>query len=231
MNRILVLNVGDYWPTNARASVRAAAARWDCEICEITTKLGAPDIFAAKFRTGEFCHSQGRAMFLDADIVIHQDCPSPFDLVPDTHLGAVLNFQGDTHEGNHAIYQRPSWDKACEMIGSQLPYDPLRYINGGMIVFSACHKEMFQMLAARVYDTHGVNEQAAFGVAIAQRLAVYLPREFNRVGPAVWESGPQMSAHCYHFANYMQYRGTANKADKIDRINWRSPRVGASGDL
>jgi hypothetical protein len=230
MNRILVLNIGDYWPEQSRASLRAASHRWGCELIEIVTTLGAPDIFAAKFRAGEFCHPNGRAIYIDADTVVHAECPSPFDLVPQTHLGAVLNYQGDTHRGDHETYQRPSWDKACEMIGSRIPYTAGRYINAGLIVFSACHKEMFHMLRQRVYDTHGVNEQGAFSVAIAERPAVYLPREFNRVGPAVWQSGPQMSAYCYHFANYFEHRGAQNKAARISSTDWQGPRIGAESD-
>jgi hypothetical protein len=221
MNRIITLNDWNFWPDNARASVDAAAKRWDCEVIEVASLLGATDAFAAKFRLHQFCHPQGRALLLDSDIVIRSDCPSPFEVVPASHMAAIGNYQGDTHDGDPERHQRPSWDLACKAMGIDLPYSNQHYINGGFILFSAEHARIFRKLSHEIKDTSGVNEQGAFGVALATMPTAYLPREWNRIGPAVWESGPQMSAFIYHFANYMQYRGKANKADRINQTNWQ----------
>lgn len=222
MNRIITLNTGGYWPANAKASVDAAASRWGCEVIEVATYLGASDPFAAKFRLHQFCHPRGRALMLDSDMVVRGDCPSPFDMVDPSCMAAVLNFQGDTHDTDPEPYQRPSWDMACRAMRVDVPYSNDRYINGGFILFSAEHVGIFQRLTREIKDTTGVNEQGAFSVGLSLMPTVYLPREWNRIGPAVWESGPQMSALIYHFANYKQYRGTAEKADRVNRINWNT---------
>jgi len=221
LNRILILNMDDYWHPNARASVTAAANRWGCELIEVASLLGGRDFFHAKFYMGHFCHPDGRCLWLDADMVVSEDCPSPFDIVPCDHFGAVLNYQGDTHRGVPEQYQRPSWDAAAKMLNVPLPYTDDRYINGGFIMFGPQHKMILKTLAENLHDTKGVIEQAAWSVMMAMVPTTYLPRTFNRVGEAAWNSGPHMTAHIYHFANYMQFKGKAAKAARIAATQWR----------
>lgn len=215
--RIITFNVGDYWHPNARASVEAAAQRWDLEVVEIDHQLGADHVFAAKFRTHIYARD-ARCMYLDGDIVIHEDAPSPFDLVPLGSWGAVRNFQGGMTD--HDKYQRPSWERACFQIGEYPPYNVDHYVNGGLIMFDESHVDAMKILAERVIQVGGVTEQAAWGVMMTASPTVYLPHGFNRVGSHVWES-PNMDEHVYHFACYKEYR-QMHKADRIASINWRA---------
>lgn len=218
--KLLTFNVNDFWHPNSRASFESAAKRWGCDIVEIKDYLGCGNPFAAKFRIDQFCGPGDRCLYLDADMLIRSDCPSPFDLVPLNKMGAVLNFQGDTHRGVPEMYQRPSWEAACAMLDIQRPYSDAEYINGGVILFSdnPQHLSLIGDLGVRITDTKGVNEQAAWSVAMSYTgYAHYLPRTFNRVGPAVWERGDVMADFVWHFAGYMEHRDKRRIAD----IHWR----------
>jgi len=220
MNRILTINIGNYWHPNAKASVVAAAKRWGCELIEIASDFGCRDIFAAKFRVGQFCHADGRCLYLDADMLIRADAPSPFVIVPASHMAAVANWQdgmGDEQEG----YEKPSWARACQQLGKSHTYHRGAYVNGGLVMFSAEHLPVLRFLDRAMTDTTGVNEQAAWGVAMMDAPTYYLPSTWNRVGPAVWNSGPRMSDYVYHFACYMGWRGH-HKAEKINAVRWQN---------
>jgi hypothetical protein len=216
VNRIITFNGGNFWHPNAKASVEAAAKRWGVELVEIKNRLYARDWFAAKFRIGPYVDD--RALFLDADVVIRSDCPSPFDVVPESDFGAVANFQDGMID--HEKYQRPSWELACRMLGMAKPYDVGQYINAGLILFSKRHLPTLDYLDRRCTNTDGVNEQAAWSVMLADENTTYLPKEWNRVGPAVWKSGPDMKALVYHFASYLQWR-PEHKAAKIAETRWQ----------
>lgn len=218
--KIITFNANDFWRPNSRESIESAAKRWGCEIVEVKDYLGAGNPFAAKFRIDQFCGPGDRCLYLDADMLIRSDCPSPFDLVPVHKIGAVLNGQGDTHNGVPETYQRPSWERACKMLNIQRKYSDAEYINGGMILFSDSmgHGACARSLCNCITDTKGVNEQAAWSVAIASLgLAHYLPRTFNRIGPAVWERGDAMADFIWHFAGYFEHRDKR----RIDDIRWR----------
>lgn len=218
--KIITFNVNDFWHANSRASFESAAKRWGCDIIEVKDYLGAGNPFAAKFRIDQFCGPGDRCLYLDADMLIRSDCPSPFDMVPLYRIGAVLNFQGDTHDGEPEKHQRPSWERACEMLKSCRRYSDAEYINGGLILFSdwSIHHALIGGLGAAITDAKGVNEQAAWSVGMAEmKCAHYLPRTFNRIGPAVWERGDDMADFVWHFASYMQHRDKR----RIANIRWR----------
>lgn len=219
MNRILVLNIGDVWHPNAKASAQDAARRWGAELCEVQSLLGAHHPYAAKFRLHQFATHGTQCLYLDADTVIRDDAPSPFELVPIGSWGAVRNHQPGMFE-NHERYQGESWANACGQLGVNLPYRNEHYINAGFIMFDWTHNAYMRTLERCVVNVQGVNEQAAWGVMMSQLPTIYLPAAWNRVGPAVWESRRDMSAYIYHFAVYLGYRHDA-KADRIAHTQWR----------
>jgi hypothetical protein len=200
--------------------VQAAARRWGAELCEVTSLLGAHHPFAAKFRLHQFATVGTRCLYLDADMVIRSDTPSPFDLVPDGYWGAVRNHQIGMFD-NHEHYQRPSWDIACSQLGVRQNYNVNRYVNGGFIMFDSSHVAQMKQLERCVTDVQGVNEQAAWGVMMDQAGTVYLPATWNRVGPAVWQAST-MTDYIHHFACYLEYR-QEGKAAKIAATKWSIP--------
>lgn len=181
--------------------------------------MGARDPFAAKFRTGQFCHADGRALLLDFDILIRADAPSPFDLVPPDHMAGVANHQAGMDDDQES-HQIPSWLSACRQLGRDVEYRHDRYLNGGFILFGRRHLPVLHTLDRMMTDTTGVNEQAAWGVMACEVPFTLLSHTWNRVGPAVWNCGPTMTDYLHHFAGYKQHR-REHKAARMAATDWR----------
>lgn len=210
MNYVVTLNLGNFIPANVRASMIVAALRWDAEFVEITSPLpgvAAEDVFGFKIRLYDLdlpgAAADARVLWLDGDCIVRSDCPSPFDLVPPECFGGVLNFQGDTHGGDPWPTHEPHWRQCARGAGVAHPYDPARYINGGVMLWTPERHAHLWRWVEQVLDRRGLSgglvgglagplnpmtEQTMLNVAIAE-LGIplhLLPREFNRLGAAAW---------------------------------------------
>ena len=90
---LVTINVGGVLCANARRSFEAAAARWKADYVELNAPCtpAAPWPTFLKLELFRLCAAD-RAFYIDGgDAIIRSDAPSPFDLCPPTHLGAVRN--------------------------------------------------------------------------------------------------------------------------------------------
>jgi hypothetical protein len=233
MQKLIVqMNFGDYIPANARASVQDAARRWGCELRHLTQPWGErSDTFGAKMELNRLpdLPPDCRILWLDGDMLVRHDCPNPFQIVPDTHLGGVLNYQGDTHDDPHADHAA-FWHAVKHETGAAAEYDPATYINGGFILWThSRHSYVWWWMCEKMKRTlgkagHVVNpmiEQTALNVSIADnQIPLHvLPKEFNRLGRSVWMGG-KMEAYIHHLANIHEFRG--DKRSVMDATIWRA---------
>ncbi len=228
---------GTYTCENVRDSHRAAAERWGAQYVEATEPLGetpACDPFGCKLELGYFKWKPGaRVALIDGDAIIRADCPSPFELVAEDEFGAVGCFQEGMDVAPWMPVIESRWRDMARYFG--VPQEPLRpdsYFNGGLLVFTpALHAKVFAFAhaVARVGTDLPIladDEQNAMNLA-ARLLGVtvrMLPQEFNRLGPAAWDTEGDMDAFVVHLAAWNGRR--TGKADRLSRMDWRAVPAG-----
>lgn len=220
MNAIAIINTNRYWPGNARASVFDAADRWNAKVVEFTD-IPAASVFREKFRIHRRLAEYERVLYLDADILVRSDCPDPFEIVPPNQFAGVCNYQCDERLTDRLEMDWHAWSRLCEWLGRK-EFSITQAINGGFLMWTpdlhnpiidnldACLPESIPMLA----------EQSAWSWAFRDCLFL-LPPQFNRVGRTVWE-GSEMTEYVWHWANWFEHRGAANKWERITTTRWQT---------
>ena len=218
MNTIIVTNTGNFWSPNARYSVMDAASRWNATVTEITE---VACIFRDKFKRHDI--NADRVLHLDADIVIRQDCPDPFEIVSPTMFGAVSNYQDDERLAERLEMDGHAWSWLCQHLGRK-DFSVSEAINGGFLMWTPeIHAPIIKQLDTLLPDKMPcLAEQAAWSWAFRDCLHL-LPHSFNRVGRSVWTSTHCMTSYVYHWANWFEFRGTDAKRARIQRTGWMTP--------
>ena len=213
MNAVVTLNLyQDAFPPNFRLSMATAAARWGVPYLEITEPLfptetpGRVSAFKEKEHLDERLLSFDRVAYFDRDIVIRNDCPSPFDIVPKDHLGVVVDIQ--ERSPVVAVIEQSS-SLLSDLFDVSLTVK--NYFNAGIMIFSpSVHKPLFDLVRKLreevtdyLYDDN-FHDQGLLnaGVLMLGMPIYYLPREFNRIGARVWSEKKwtgTMDAYVYHF--------------------------------
>ncbi|MGD1001843.1 MAG: methyltransferase domain-containing protein [Candidatus Brocadiia bacterium] len=141
---VVTINVGGVLCPNARRSFEAAAERWKADYVELngpcTPEVPGPSFL--KLELFRLCAAD-RAFYIDGgDALIRSDAPTPFDLCPPTHLGAVRNgpdrvpFVEDIRD-----QQEIEWALFNHCLGTR--YACASYFNAGMLVLTrATHAGM-----------------------------------------------------------------------------------------
>lgn len=219
---VVVLNLhGDGMEASARDSMKAAAARWGAEYVEITRGLfGWKDPLWEKLNLDRHCRKFARVVTFDRDVVVREDCPNLFDLVSETHIGAVPSEQPG-HNLLGAI--QPPMDALSRKVGVSLDYGK-EYFNSGVLVFGpGAHAKVFD--AARYVSMltddrrWQVYDQGCLSVARKWTDAPLhvLPNSLNRCGAELWDRWtPQQRDHVWHFCG-------AKNGHRIRATNWRLP--------
>ena len=123
----------------ARPTLNAYADKVNADIIEIDEIVSTKTNFhLEKFQIKKLLDEFDRIMYVDADILIHPDCPDLFDIVPKDCVGAVP----DCHNGKWGNINRFN-----EIIAVQDKLGNTNwnsgYFNSGMIILSKQHKELF----------------------------------------------------------------------------------------
>lgn len=214
---VVTLNLyGDGMPQNFRESQRAAAQRWGAEYVEITRPLfGWREPWWEKLNLDQHTAAYERVVFFDRDVVVRDDCPSLFELVPEEAVGAVSSEQEGHNLLHHIV---PKMQPLCETLG--VPLDFTReYLNSGVLVFSPHrHRQVFE--AARLvwaltgdHRSWEISDQGPISLACRWTgTPLYLlPCEFNRCGSRLWDHWtPQMDAYIWHFCGPKTWEKMAN---------------------
>jgi len=190
---------------NGRQSLLSAARRWGADYIEIASPPFPDHHYRSKVHYDKKL-PEGRICYVDGDVVLRDDCPSPFDIIPEGRLGLVRSHHpshgGATH---HVDNNLPRW---IEGIGGIGEYDlRTEYPNTGFVVFDLpTHREMFDE-ARRISESHWNNNwwcaDQGHIFASYKRLGIqpiWLPPMIQHNGDDLWYGWtPTMTKLGYHF--------------------------------
>lgn len=219
---LLTVNVNGHLTENSRASMLAAAERWNCQFVEVTEpaipdSLQCPPQFY-KLRSWDFTDADD-IFLVDADTIIRIDTPSPFDDLPDVFC-ACINKQ--SHLGMHLtaakIIEKEEFRRIYQAGFDQVDFAFDKFINSG--VWKANrekHKDVFDYAyeVGLTTGTLGWWDQAALNYSLACRQTkIYLANiTWNYCMPSLWG---KMSHYIYHFA------GMPERLNILPQVNWRN---------
>lgn len=244
MKAMAVLNVGgrSIHP-KSRQSFLSACERWGCQFVEFTEPLAECHHFWQKAFAINMLTQFSQVLQLDADMLIRWDAPSPFDLVPESHIGVVSSRQFTPPPRDFAVAPATNGERAGMVISrhrdacvrkwaSRMGLEPCsdeKHLNGGFFLYSPqIHAALFETLRS-VGENAGWNqwklpEQASLSVLLHNLdvKQVWLPVEWNTVA-ARQAHRPEhntgyMNAYIYHFT------GKVDRSRRISSTRWeKSP--------
>ena len=207
---LYTVNTNDFMTDVARKSFVSASRRWGCEYKEYTLdpSPGCPSrskLLAAQ----EFSYFE-KQVFMDADIVISEFAPSPFQLcVSPNTLYAVSDFQtaNQTYDWKTYAFHKPI-DKYMEShpFCRIMPYE--KFFNAGMFMFISGNTILSMLLSAFESvpeDSHKITEQAIFNM-----VAYNYPGISIHLLPVTWnymvrtKTGPRRKFYINHYGGDAQ---------------------------
>lgn len=223
---IAVLNIGGKsFCGKSRRSFEAAAKRWGCDLKEFRRPIvpGRHPYWQKTLVCRELSEYD-RVLQLDADMLIRWNSPSPFDLVPEDHLGLVsadqIAFDPDkpacdqeTWEQKRAhgikLYRESVVSKWAKRLGVP-EIDDKYHANAGFFMYSPKHHqwlwdELTEIGISVNNPSTLLPEQANFSMLVQRHQVptVWLPQEWNLM---VFRRGRRghcmhgvMAGHIYHF--------------------------------
>lgn len=208
MNKYLVtLNApanDDILTPNGRQSILSAARRWGAHYIEISAPLNDQHHYRSKIHLDQVV-PEGRICFVDGDVVLRHDCPSPFDIVPEGRLGLVRSHHPSHSGSTHAVERHlPDWMDAVGIKNFDIKHG---YPNTGFMVFDKpTHQGWFERareLAAKNWTSSWwVSDQGPlFASYISLGInPVWLPPMMQHNGDDLWSGWtPNMDKLGYHF--------------------------------
>lgn len=158
------------------ASQRAYADRIGAEFIVINKQLiSQTSPHFEKFQIYDLLNIYHRIAFIDTDIIIRDDCPDVFELVPETHFG-IFNEGKYLPERASSV---PEIAKAYEVTVDKA-WDRKSYYNTGVMVLSRRHKDIFKKPEKEIWSFY---EQSYINLKLINNLVKVfeLPYQFNRM--------------------------------------------------
>ena len=218
---VCTLNVGqDVVLPNARNSIREAARRWGANYLEIVTPTGHRHHYEEKLHLDEHLPDGYRVLYYDADVVIRNDCPSPFEVVPEGHWAWPRSYH-PSHAGTLPAVAGgiPGYAGLC---GVEVDTE-LDYPNTGMMLFDLpAHRPVFaqarEFVQRNGFQTWWViadQGNLACAVAKVKPPVFHIPPMFEMHGQCLWAGWTaEMKTLGYHFC------GPINRSIGIPRTCW-----------
>jgi len=140
-NLVLTISIGDYYNEVAKISLPS--------IKKYAEKIGADFLNVTefnkyyitqkwnKFLIAELLNEYKRIIYVDIDILIRDDCPNLFEIVPNDKLGMF-------NEGRYAP-RLEFLEQASEYYGEPLKKWNGKFYNSGVMVISRMHKKIFKL--------------------------------------------------------------------------------------
>lgn len=159
-----------------------------------------------------------RILYLDTDIIIRDDCPDIFNLVPINKIG-LFNEMPFTLQRNLSLID------ACKEYGITLKKWDGKYYNTGVMVISRQHKELFKKPEKEVFNFY---EQGYFNANLAKKLesagnelSVHeLPYQMNRMTCMDQYTGEErFASNIIHYAGYPSLNFVTDLINK-DLLKW-----------
>lgn len=238
MRYVVTINLGGILEESSRESFRQAASRWDADYIELMS--GDPRTSFEFKRSTLFKRlpKEGRFVYVDADTLIHPNCPNLFDCVPIDKFGAIsVNQPGydDAHGPDRIQILQDYLRKTLDLTGATGPIMATHrklalmshgeildnYINSGVMVFSLPQHEPVFRLAGSFQEVPNhwiVNDQGLISAAVCENSILHkLPPSFNRCGRKIWHCWTaQMDDFVWHFCN-----GAPSVKTHLAHTNWR----------
>lgn len=145
-----------------------------------------------KLEIGKLFEQYDRVLYVDTDILVREDTPDLFALVPDGELGVFDESPYDERERKfvHFLvslgYDTSSWDR--------------RYFNTGVMVLSKNHRNLFVPPKQEI-DHYREQSYLNLMIPLTQTKVFPLPFRFNRVPPIAQTGYDRHDAYLLHYAS------------------------------
>jgi lipopolysaccharide biosynthesis glycosyltransferase len=226
-NLLLTLNINDVLCENSKRSFLNAKNRWGCNFEEITENY-FPEYYPSfnKFKIFELFQNYDRILFVDADILIHNSSPNPFELyfgdfcaVHDVHYD---NIEHVLNNNVFLDYLTPYYDIIKSKIDNNINSNFIKnFFNSGVMLFTPSKlKTIFQKYKNIIPNTNGGEklhlishyEQSLLNYIVQKNIDIeYMESSWNVINPNL---NKNMHGFIYHFT------GTNNNLLKIKIKNY-----------
>lgn len=214
MNAVVTIAVGNQYKEIAlytHGSIRNYASKVGAEfICIDESECSSPHW--DKFRIYSLLNKYKRILYIDTDVIIRDDCPNLFDLVPEDKLGLF-------NEASFTDGRVVAFNKACEEYNIKLDTWNGCYYNTGIMVISQVHKYLFKKPDKEIFNFY---EQSYLNVIIAKnKVPIFsLPYSFNRMTCMDRFTGEErFASYIIHYAGYPSLEFVTSLI-KSDMVRW-----------
>ncbi len=156
-----------------------------------------------KFRINDLLNKYDRIIYLDTDLIVRDDCPDLFDIVPYNQIGAFNEAKFVQRE-----YSLIETARAYDIDPSMINWNG-KYYNTGVMVLSKCHKK-FILKPEKEYSNF--YEQGYLNLVISMEeshrtkeddpLMFDLPFAFNRMTCLDFSGEVRHASYIIHYAGY-----------------------------
>lgn len=167
-----------------------------------------------KFQIYQLLNQYDRIIYLDTDLIVRDDCPDLFEIVPKFKLGA---FNEAPFTGGRMI----SIYETCKEYGETLPGWNGKYYNTGVMVISARHNHLFKKPDREAFNFY---EQGYLNMQIAkENVEIYdLSYQFNRMTCMDRYTGEErFASYIIHYAGYPSLQFIQNLIPN-DIVKWEA---------
>lgn len=199
MNLVLTIAVGPEYQRMSELthpSIKAYAKKIGAEfLCISKQEISKTTPHWDKFQISTLLEKYDRILYLDTDIVIRDDCPNLFDIVPENCLSA-FNEAPFTDRSQELLID------CCKQYNITLPQWNGKYYNTGVMVISQMHKRLFEKPEKEHFSFY---EQSYLNMMIAYLgFRMYeLDYKFNRMTCMDRPTGEERFASwIIHYAGY-----------------------------
>jgi len=208
MNLVLTICHGDMFKRFSEythPTIKAYANKISADFKVISEqKISESIIHWEKFQIFDLLNDYERILFVDTDVLIREDCPNIFDIVPTDKLG-MFNEAPWTNRSQELMID------CCKIYDVKLPDWNGKYYNSGVMVVSRRHKYLFRKPEL---EYSSFCEQTYLNMKIAQeKIEMFeLDYKYNRM-PCMDVLGEE------RFASYViHYAGCPNQAQVLQLL-------------
>jgi Glycosyltransferase family 9 (heptosyltransferase) len=172
---VVTIASGEYYQRMAaitHPNLRAYAEKIGADLIVWSDTSGYKIPAYKKTEIAGLLNEYGRVLYVDTDIIIRDDAPDIFAVVPEDHLGML-------EEVRH-VDRREATQLHMRLIGYSASVWEGKYYNTGVLVCSACHRDLFVMPPVEVND---FREPTWISMVVnARKMNVFqLPHRLNRL--------------------------------------------------
>lgn len=203
-NLILTISVGDNYKKISELThplIKAYADKIDADFYVVNENTCTSPHWEKFNYIYNLLNKYERILYVDTDILIRNDCPNLFDIVPILDIGLF-------NELPYTSQRYLSLIESCKEYGITLKNWNGRYYNTGVMVVSRCHKFLFKKPEKELFNFY---EQGYFNANLAKELdkvgneltIFELPYKFNRMTCMDQFTGEErFASYLIHYAGY-----------------------------